>query len=102
MNKIKKILGYIGIFSVFSNIYEMFAGNWREMRITMSLLFGPIIIVTVLFNILLLGSSFLIWDLPDSWYLPFVTGGSIQRIFDRLLLLMGILLIVDNIIEDRW
>ena len=80
----------------------MFTGNWRKTRITMSLLFGPIIIVTLLFNILLLGSSFLIWDLPASWYLPFSTGGSIQRIFDRLLLLMGILLIVDNIIEDRW
>lgn len=102
MNKIKKILSYIGIFSVLLRIYEMLTLSWKETGITISLLFGPIVIVSVLFNLLLLSSSFLIWDLPNNWYLPFISGGSVQRIFDRLLLLTGILLVIDNIIKERW
>lgn len=56
-------------------------------------IFGPLLIFFIFFNMLLLMGSFLLWTTPHRWYMPFC-GGSNQMIFDRLLLLVGLIIVV--------
>jgi hypothetical protein len=44
-------------------------------------------------NTLLLIGTFVIWRWPDHFYLPFY-GGKIQSTFDRLMLLVGVVIAV--------
>lgn len=92
----------MGFISAFRSLYFMVHDNWKGVRLNFTLLFSPIILITLTFNFLLLVTSFVFWHFPDSWYLPFVTGGEIQSIFDRVFLLFGIFLMFDNTINNRW
>jgi hypothetical protein len=102
MNNLKKIISYFPIYHSVFAVYDMFTRNWSRVRLLITLLLTPLLLVTVIFNICLLLLGFVFWDVPDSFYFPFITGGFIQMCVDRLLLTLGVFLIIDDIMVDRW
>lgn len=54
---------------------------------------APILIVFVFFNVLILAGSFLLWKLPNDFYVPF-NGSNTQMMVDRLLIIVGVMITI--------
>lgn len=54
---------------------------------------APILIVFVFFNVLILAGSFLLWKLPNDFYIPF-NGSHTQMMVDRLLIIVGLMITI--------
>lgn len=54
---------------------------------------APILIVFVFFNVLILAGSFLLWKLPNDFYVPF-NGSNTQMMVDRLLIIVGLMITI--------
>ena len=52
---------------------------------------SPLLFMFIVFNGLLLVGAFIGWQWPDHFYIPFM-GNSFQGHFDRLMLVIGILM----------
>ena len=68
--------------------------DWLFLGKKILLLVLPFIFMLSIFYIFVFIFSFTIWRLPDNYYFPFLTGGEVQRVFDRVCLLIGIFLMV--------
>lgn len=81
------------IFPILQNITSLKDRDtmfWVGRKLFMLIL--PFIVILTLLYLIVLVGSFITWTLPVRWYFPFITGGDIQGMFDRLLLLIGVML----------
>jgi hypothetical protein len=76
------------------NIMNTTKKDWLFIAKKLFLLVLPFILVLSVFYIFAFIFSFIYWHLPDNYYFPFLTGDEIQRVFDRVLLVIGILLMI--------
>lgn len=92
-NKILSIILTIFPISMFMRLKDTEMDDWKEMGKIALTVIAPLLIVFSMFNLILLVGSFIMWQWPDHFYLPFY-GSNMQLAFDRLLLLIGILIAV--------
>lgn len=92
-NKILSIILAIFPISMFMRLKDTEMDDWKEMGKIALTVIAPLLIVFSMFNLILLVGSFIMWQWPDHFYLPFY-GSNMQLAFDRLLLLIGILIAV--------
>ena len=78
--KLKDIFPFSGILNILKN---------KKLWMKLSIIFYPLILVTILFNIVLLVATFVYFEFPNRWYIPFM-GGYIQTMFDRFIIVVGI------------
>jgi len=62
------------------------------------LLILPLLVVFILFNFFLIIGSFIFWQQPEYYYIPF-NGNYMQNVFDRIMLIGGVLLSLINTYE---
>jgi hypothetical protein len=74
----------------FMSLKETDKETWLWFGKTTLSIIAPILIVFGFFNILLLIGSFILWKLPNEFYIPFY-GGHTQMIADRMLIAVGIM-----------
>jgi hypothetical protein len=74
----------------FMSLKETHKETWLWFGKTILSILAPIIIAFAFFNILLLAGSFILWKLPNEFYIPFY-GGHNQMIVDRILIAIGIM-----------
>lgn len=89
-NIIKHIFPVSAIISLINTDKEtwLWFGN-----LILTILF-PLIFVTTLMTIMTLVGSFIMLKIPNHMYFPFVTGGEMQSMTDRMLLLIGVVLVI--------
>ena len=92
-NKILSIILTIFPVSMFMRLKDIEMEDWKEFGKIILIVIAPLLIIFSMFNLILLVGSFIMWQWPDHFYLPFY-GGNMQLAFDRLLLLIGILIAV--------
>lgn len=92
-NKLKTVLSSFFPISMFMRLKDIEMDDWKELGNTIFIIIAPLLIIFSMFNLILLVGSFVMWHWPDHFYLPFY-GGNMQSAFDRLLLLIGILIAV--------
>lgn len=56
-------------------------------------LISPLLFWTVLIYSAGIMMCFVMWELPERWYFPFIHGNPITLIIDRVFLLFGIILV---------
>ena len=63
--------------------YWLLKGSFR--------IISPLLFIFIVFNGLLLIGAFIGWQWPDHFYIPFM-GGHFQGHFDRLMLIIGVII----------
>ena len=63
-------------------------------------MFIPLISFAIIVNCILILAAIFFWTFPNSFYVPFVTGGFIQQYVDRLFLIIGIFVALFSKYED--
>jgi len=92
-NKLKTALSAFFPISMFMRLKDIEMDDWKELGNIILIVIAPLLIVFSIFNLILLVGSFIMWQWSDHFYLPFY-GSNMQLAFDRLLLLIGILIAV--------
>ena len=85
----KNILKNIAPFSLFF----MSKKTWKKIGESIFLIILPLLLVTIGLGIATTIGMFVTWDLPERWYFPF-TGGYSQMIFDRSMIVCGIIILI--------
>jgi hypothetical protein len=94
-NNLKQILKPLfPVFPLFFTFKNIGLEDVRFISKKILLLLLPFIFVLSLSLIGIGLFSFITWSTPNGYYFPFVTGGEMQGVFDRVLLLIGVLLMV--------
>ena len=88
----KNILKHIAPFSMINTLSGINKKTWKNIGYNILLILTPLIFVTSIMFLGCVVGSFLLWKLPENYYFPFVTGGYVQHMFDRLLLGIGIII----------
>ena len=86
----KKIFKKILESSIFYRTYQNLKDLKKNDIISFLYIFMPILATFIVINSTIILFSILIWDLPIWWYKPFF-GGYAQDIFDRALIIIGII-----------
>ena len=63
-------------------------------------MFIPLIAFALIVNIVIIVAAIFFWTFPHSFYVPFVTGGSLQHYIDRLFLIIGFFVAAFSKYED--
>ena len=92
-NKLKSIFLSLSPVTVIMWLKDAEIKYWKEFGKTILSIIAPLLIIFLMINTLLLIGTFVIWRWPDHFYLPFY-GGKIQSTFDRLMLLVGVVIAV--------
>lgn len=61
----------------------------------------PLLTVAIIFNLIIIVGAFFFWKLPNSFYIPFVTGGEMQAFFDRSLVIIGVSLKIFDFFSSK-
>jgi len=89
----KNILKYIAPYQLYLTIKNTNRRTWENVLWNLFIIIWPMLMVFIFFNGLLLVASFIGWQWPDNFYIPF-TGGNLQGHFDRTLLVIGVLMCI--------
>jgi hypothetical protein len=88
MKKFIKHISFVQLILTLKNTEKKY---WMWLLKGIFMVISPLLFIFIMFNGLLLVGAFIVWQLPDHFYIPFM-GGHLQGHFDRLMLLIGILM----------
>jgi hypothetical protein len=87
----KNLLKHTGIYQLYIMIKESTIDDWKDLFI----IIAPLFVIFVVFNILILFTAFMLWQLPNEFYLPF-HGGNVQGFIERGLIVFGLVLFLSK------
>jgi len=90
--KVKDLINSLGLVQGVNIIVKNFK--------IIAIVFAPLVFVYLLFYLGLIVGSFVIWKFPDVIPIPFV-GGRVHTIGDRLLVVVGFILLFLKVINDK-
>ena len=90
--KVKDLINSLGVVQGVNIIVKNFK--------IIAIVFAPLVFVYLLFYLGLIVGSFVIWKFPDVIPIPFV-GGRVHTIGDRLLVVVGFILLFLKVINDK-
>lgn len=96
----KEIFKYNPVYLVIKNLFNGGIKTLGAIGYHIILMLAPLLFITGLIFMFLVVGSFILWRLPEHYYFPFVTGGELQRVFDRILLGVGVLISISQPFKD--
>jgi hypothetical protein len=94
---IKTVLNNLFFINIFNDLKSIDKETFKFIGGKIFLFLFPLIFVTIVFNFSIICYMFLSWDIPNSFYFPFITGGDFQGFFDRLLTLIGFMFMLSSL-----
>ena len=96
----KEIFKCNPVYLVIKNLFNRDRKTLSTIGYHIILMLAPLLFITGLIFMFSVVGSFILWKLPEHYYFPFVTGGELQRMFDRILLGVGILISMSHPIKN--
>ena len=88
MKNFIKHISFVQLFLTLKNTEKTY---WMWLLRGIFMIISPLLFIFIVFNGLLLVGAFIGWQWPNHFYIPFM-GGHFQGHFDRLMLIIGILM----------
>jgi amino acid permease len=87
----KNFIKHISLVQLFLTLKNTEKEYWMWLLKGIFRIISPLLFVFIVFNGLLLVAAFIGWQWPNHFYIPFM-GSSLQGHFDRLMLIIGIII----------
>jgi hypothetical protein len=91
-SKLKGWLKYLPLYNIIQIVKDIKSDDIFNFLKWIFIIFSPLIVISIVVNFMILTGSFIMWELPDSLYIPFY-GNNEQHVFDRFLILLGFIIL---------